>query len=487
MPAQSSQRIFWGAGTLILVLWFLLPGGHHGFSEFLTAGMVVSLGSLAITLKFFPGWQRRMPTMDATKITVPIVEKTLATTEALIQQLETLAEPTPQSTEFKQQLQEVQTQLQRQEPRLVVMGAPGVGKSTLIPLLQSQWMPTLDYPCTVAETERFLPTATSNLPTSVQTADLVLFVLQADLTDSEYQSLQLLRDQNKRVLLLFNKQDQYLPTQRLILQQKLQQHLQSWLPAQDILAIAAHPQAIKVRRYQEDGSWQEALEHPQPDLISLTKRLNQVMVAEKEQLILFQTYQQTLTLQAQVQGQLNTVRHQLALPIIERYQWITGATAFANPFPTLDMLATAAISAKMVMELGSLYKLKFSLAQAQAVAATLATAILKLGLVEISTQALSSLLKGHHFTFVAGGLVQGVSTAHLTRVAGLSLVEHFQELSELAIAAPESNWNPEKLKQIVAKVFQEHQKIDFLKDFAQQSIGRFRPQKGLLNATAPAS
>jgi len=482
MSAQSSQRFFWGAGTLVLGIWLLMPGGNHGFSEFLTAGMVVGLGSLAFTLKFFPGLSRQIPELDPTKISLPIVEKTLATTESLIEQLETLSESTTQSAAFKEQLQQVEQH--RQQIRLVILGTPGVGKSTLVQLLKSQWDQTLDYPCTLTEAESLTHSATLALPQSIKAADLVLFVIQGDLTDSEYQYLQTLHQQKQRVLVVFNKQDQYLPTQRLILHQKLQQRLQTGLSAQDIVAISAQPQAIKVRRYDEKGTCHEAAEHPQPDLASLTERLDQIIATEKEQLILFQTYQQILDLQAQVQAQLNAVRRQLATPIIERYQWITGATAFANPVPTLDMLAAAAISTKMVMELGSLYQLKFSLAQAQAVASTLATTMLKLGLVEVSTQALSSLLKGHHFTFVAGGLVQGVSTAHLTRVAGLSLVEHFQELSNLAVAAPESNWNPEKLKQAVATVFQDHQKIDFLKDLAQKSIGRFRQQGGLLEATS---
>lgn len=482
MSAQSSQRIFWGAGTLVLVIWFLIPGGNHGFSEFLTAGMVVGLGSLAFSLKFFPGFKRRIPDLDATQISQPIVEKTVATTESLIEQLETLAEPTPQSAVFKKQLLHID--MHRQEPRLLVMGAPGVGKSTLVKRVQTQWGQPLPAPYTMTETASLCHSATLEMSPSVMDADLILYVIQGDLTDSEHQCLKTLHEHKQRVLVVFNKQDQYLPTQRLILQQKLQQRLQTWLTAADIVTVSAHPQAVKVRRYREDGSYQEALEHPQPDLSGLTQRLDQVMAGEKEQLILFQTYQETVALRTHVQAELNGVRRQLATPIIERYQWITGATAFANPLPTLDMLAAAAISAKMVMELGSLYRLKFSLAQAQAVASTVATAMLKLGLVEVSTQALSSLLKGHHFTFVAGGLVQGVSTAHLTRIAGLSLIEHFQELSDLEVAAPESNWNPEKLKQIVAKVFQEQQKVDALKDFAQQSIGRFRRQGGLLEAPA---
>ncbi|MEO0376356.1 MAG: YcjF family protein, partial [Cyanobacteria bacterium P01_A01_bin.17] len=142
----------------------------------------------------------------------------------------------------------------------------------------------------------------------------------------------------------------------------------------------------------------------------------------------------------------------------------------------------AAISGKMVMDLGSLYRLKFSVNQAQAIASTMASAMLKLGLVEISTQALSALLKGHAFTFVAGGLLQGVSAAHLTHVAGLSLTEHFQELNALELVSPESNWQPEKLKKTMERVFAAQQQLEGLKDFSQKAIGRFRRQGGLLES-----
>jgi hypothetical protein len=53
--------------------------------------------------------------------------------------------------------------------------------------------------------------------------------------------------------------------------------------------------------------------------------------------------------------------------------------------------------------------------------------MLKLGLVEVTTQTIGSILKGNAFTYVAGGAVQGVSAAYLTRLAGLSLIEYFQE------------------------------------------------------------
>jgi len=83
----------------------------------------------------------------------------------------------------------------------------------------------------------------------------------------------------------------------------------------------------------------------------------------------------------------------------------------------LDPLATAAINAQLVMELGAIYQQKFSL-QAQAVAGTLGK-ILKLGLVELSPKQSLLSSRATRLHFVAGGAVQGVSAAYLTHLAGL--------------------------------------------------------------------
>jgi uncharacterized protein (DUF697 family) len=86
--------------------------------------------------------------------------------------------------------------------------------------------------------------------------------------------------------------------------------------------------------------------------------------------------------------------------VIEQYQWIAAAAAFANPVPALDLLATAAISAQVVTDLGEIYQQKFSLQQAQAAAKTLGSLMLKLGLVELSTQTIGTILKGNAFTHI---------------------------------------------------------------------------------------
>ncbi|HBY75733.1 MAG TPA: hypothetical protein DEG47_01695, partial [Cyanobacteria bacterium UBA11148] len=177
---------------------------------------------------------------------------------------------------------------------------------------------------------------------------------------------------------------------------------------------------------------------------------------------------------AEAKTVLNKARSDRALPIIEQYQWIAAATAFANPVPALDLLATAAISSQLVIELGEIYQQKFSLPQAQSSAKTLGSLILKLGLVELSTQTIGSILKSNAFTYVAGGVVQGVSAAYLTRLAGLSLIEYFQDQEIDKNTATDQPLNFERLTEKLQKVFQQNQRTALLQTFVQQALGRLR-------------
>ncbi len=106
----------------------------------------------------------------------------------------------------------------------------------------------------------------------------------------------------------------------------------------------------------------------------------------------------------------------------------------------------------------------------------MANLMLKLGLVELSTKTLTTILKSHAATFIAGGAVQGVSAAYLTRIAGLTLLEYLQS-QEVAIDANSSNpLNLDSLSKILETVFQQNQQFGFLQSFAKQALGRILPK-----------
>jgi hypothetical protein len=129
----------------------------------------------------------------------------------------------------------------------------------------------------------------------------------------------------------------------------------------------------------------------------------------------------------------------------------------------------------MVMDLSGIYQQRFSLGQAQTAASAMGSLLLQLGLVELSSQAIGSVLKTNAVTFVAGGLIQGMSAAYLTRIVGLTLVEYFATQD---VVLPQSNpaWHVDRFSQLLSQVFQANQRLTVLQDFVRQGLRRLVPE-----------
>ena len=394
------------------------------------------------------------------------VVKAIAKANNVINQLQTEAENHPALPLLQEQFTKINNELERQHINIAITGGKAVGKTTLLQTL-SNWKNHTNRPINFHETKALFTPGDDTVP-EADYADLITFVISEDLTDSQWQIWQQMAAKNQRTVLVFNKQDKYLSEERATILHSLQQKVA------DVVAISANPKVVKVRQHQSDGTVREWLETPAADISQLGEYLQQILVKEGQELIWTTTIRQAVSLQIEAKTALNQVRQQKATPIIEKYQWIAAAATFANPVPALDLLATAAINAQLIVELGNIYQQKFSFQQAQTVAGTMGSLMLKLGLVELSTKAIATLLKSNAVTFVAGGVLQGVSAAYLTRVAGLSLIEYFQS-QEVATSA-DTGLNLDKLGQTLQKVFQQNQQVTLLQTFVQQGINRLLPE-----------
>ena len=417
MAALLRRPILIGGVSLSLALW-LLGSLQHSISEI---GEFSLISAIAFSSLFWWFNAKRQPQLDLSPTPAPVDRETaqnaIAQVEKAIQHLE--AENQDVSI-WREKLAQLEPELDRNVLSLAMMGGKNVGKSSLMQALGNQWQ--------IQETPAlFLPEVDSDTTAyqMANNADLVLFVTNGDLTASELQSLTQLTAQHHRLLLVFNKQDQYLPEEQLVVLQQLQQRTSHLLSSDDTIAIAASPSEIRVRKHQADGTVQEWLEKPESAIAPLQAKIAQIIATEASQLVWATTKRKADSLKAEVKEALNQIRRDRAMPIIEQYQWIAAATAFANPVPVLDLLATGAITGQLVMDLGEIYQQKLDLPQAQTAAKTTGELMLKLGLVELSSKAIGTVLKSNAITFVAGGAVQGVSAAYLTRLAGLSLIEYF--------------------------------------------------------------
>lgn len=463
MSVNLRRPILVGGVGLSFALW-LLQSWHQSVEQ---VGEFTLIGAIALLICFWLVQQSRAKNAHLELNNSPLdkatVEKAIAIAETVVNQLETEAQNHQAIALLRQRLVQLPNELDRQEMHLAVTGGKAVGKTTVIQVLESNRVMQMQQKLCFVETPPLFTKTEATLETAI-TSDLVLFVTNGDLTDSEFQTLQQLKAKySQRLMLVFNKQDQYLPDERAVVLHSLRQRMQPMLATEDVVAIAAAPNSTKVRQYQSDGAVQEWMEKPAPDIKLLTDQLNEILVNEGQQLIWATTMRAAVALKTEAKTALNEIRRERALPLIEQYQWIAAAAAFANPVPALDLLATAAVNVQLIMELSGIYQQKFSLQQAQTVAKTMASLMVKLGLVELSTKAISTVLKSNAVTFVAGGVVQGVSAAYLTRLAGLSLIEYFQQ--QEAPTNVEAPLNLDKLGQTLQKVFQQNQQVANLQSF----------------------
>lgn len=471
MVVKLQRPILVGGLGLSFFLW-MLESWHHSIVQ---VGEFSLLSTLAVGGGLWLLQQNRpkssLEQLDNMLVDRSTVESAIAKAEAVINQLAQEAEKHTALETLREQVAQLLLELDRQEIKLAVTGGKSVGKSTLIQVL-SNWQenqPRVKFQETASLFTEVGDKSDADVLAEVAKSDFVLFLTNGDLTDSEFQSLQQIKAANQPTILVFNKQDQYLVDERASILLSLKQRIQ-----ENVVATAASPIPIKVRKHEVNGSVQEWLEQPAPDIQQLTQQLGEVLAQQGQRLVWVTTMRKARLLKAEAKNWLNGTRRDRATPVIEQYQWIAAAAAFANPVPALDILATAAINAQMVMDLGNIYQQKFSLEQAQTVAGTMGSLMLKLGLVELSTKAIGTVLKSNAVTFVAGGVVQGVSAAYLTRVAGLSLIEYFQQ-QEVAIDSG-NTLNLDKLRQTLQKVFQQNQQMAFLQGFVKQGVKRLLPE-----------
>jgi uncharacterized protein (DUF697 family) len=276
-----------------------------------------------------------------------------------------------------------------------------------------------------------------------------------DLRQSEYEPLQMLAEIGKRSLLVFNKVDLYSDADREVILTKLRERLQGLIAASDIVAIAANPQPVQL----ESGSKIQ----PEPEIIPLIKRLAAVLRAEGEDLIADNILLQSQRLGEEARKIIDRQRRQQSDKIIDRYQWIGAGVIAVTPLPVVDMLATAAINAQMVNEIGRVYGCELNSDRGKELAVSLGKTLVSLGVVKGAVELLAKALQFQIATYIVGKAIQAVTAAYLTRIAGKSFVEYFRQ---------DQDWGDGGITEVVQRQFQLSRKDEFIKAFVKDAIAK---------------
>ncbi|HEY9624883.1 MAG TPA: GTP-binding protein, partial [Crinalium sp.] len=286
-------------------------------------------------------------------------------------------------------------------------------------------------------------------------ADLLLFVVDNDLRQSEYDPLRMLAMIGKRSLLIFNKTDLYTEADQDIILQRLYQRVQNFVAPEDIVAVAANPQPVRL----ENGDRLQ----PEPDILPLLRRMAAILRAEGEDLIADNILLQSQRLGEEARQLLEAQRLRQAEKIVDRFQWIGAGVVSVTPLPFVDLLATAAVNAQMVVELGRVFECELNLERGKELALSLAKTLVSLGVLRGAIELFSVALQTNVSTFVIGRAIQGVTAAYLTRIAGKSFIQYFRR---------DQTWGDGGMTEVVQEQFQLNRRDEFIKTFAREAIAR---------------
>jgi uncharacterized protein (DUF697 family)/GTP-binding protein EngB required for normal cell division len=373
---------------------------------------------------------------------------------------------------FEQQLEALLATDETRPLQIAVTGRKSVGKTSLVTALEAELAMGSTLEVEIQELPPCLQREDGTLFTQVQQADVLVFVVDGDIRESELNWVERITATGQALILVWNQSDRHPPQQQAQILGRIRQQAEPYLRGDRILAIAAAPSPIEVRQYKPDNSVETSTATPAPELAALSECL-ETLHQDAPSLIWATSYRAAHALRSDIRREINRFRRQRALPMIRQSQWIAAAAAFGNPVPSLDLLATAAVNVQLVMNLGKIYQQRLSLDQAKAAAKTLAEVLVKLGLVEVSTQLVTTALKHNPITFVAGGATQGLSAAYLTHIAGLSLIEYFEQCDELTAREGGAILNGERFAAIVKQVFEKNRRKAFVQSLIRQAGDRF--------------
>ncbi len=266
---------------------------------------------------------------------------------------------------------------------------------------------------------------------AAQDADVVLMTVDGPLRDVEHDLLERLGQMEKRVIVCLNKEDWYADEERQRLVGQLCDQAAPVVAAENVVAVRARPTTRARVRVLPDGSQAEEQVPVAPDIGPLAERLMEVVRGEGESLLLANLLLQSRGLVEEARHRVRQALDRRAWQIVDRYTWGAAGAAALSPFPLVDLAAGCAISSKMVVDLARVYRQDVDIDAAVRLLGELGKNLLAILGVSAVSPAVASVVAGLLKSVpgagtIAGGLLQGIVQALITRWIGAVFVTYFR-------------------------------------------------------------
>jgi small GTP-binding protein len=260
-------------------------------------------------------------------------------------------------------------------------------------------------------------------------SDLVIFVLDGDVTETELEALKAVLAQGRPVIVALNKSDLYTSSEIDALLNSIWSKTEGLIEPDHVIVAAAQPRAqsvVEVDKFDQEISTERVRD---PDVAALRLKLWEILEAEGKTLAALNASLFAADLSDQVGRRILAARKELGDRLVRTYCVGKGIAVALNPVPVADLFAAAFIDVGMVVHLSRVYDLPLSRKEAGSIvrviiaeSAALMTTVWALHLVssalKVGTLGLSTIL-----TAGAQGAIAYYSTYLVGEAAGKYLAE----------------------------------------------------------------
>ncbi|MDQ3707277.1 MAG: GTP-binding protein [Chloroflexota bacterium] len=267
---------------------------------------------------------------------------------------------------------------------------------------------------------------------AAEKADLIIFVLDGALKNSEFEAIKTLAMLQKRIIVALNKADWLSEPDLVRLTEQIREQLKGLVRSEDIVSVRALDTTRPRTRVMPDGTEIEETVPVPADITPLAERLLSIVEKDGRDLLLTNLLLQSNSLLANVRTQMKQTLDKRAHEIVSKYMWEAGAAAAIIPIPVLDLAAGAGLSLKMVVELARVYRQRVDLDTARMMVSEMGKNLVgTFGVTAVSSLAASAFKAVPGVGTIVGGLSQGLVQALITRWIGLVFIDYFREQSQL--------------------------------------------------------
>jgi uncharacterized protein (DUF697 family) len=263
-------------------------------------------------------------------------------------------------------------------------------------------------------------------------ADLVLFVLDGPLRNFERDLVERLARLEKQIVVCINKEDWFRSADRETLRLQVCEQVAPLVPRENVLSVRARASNRVRVRVAADGSQVDERVVEEPDLDALAERLLAIVKRDGQDLLLANLLLRSRGLAASARAHVQDELDARARQIVDRTMWQAGAAAALSPLPVIDLVASMALTTKMVVELAKVYRQPLALDTAAQLLGQLGKQLVSVTGASLAGPVLgaaiaSSLKAVPGVGTLTGGVLQGLVQALVTRWIGRIFIQYFRD------------------------------------------------------------